>query len=462
MLDPFAPARVFCVGAAGSGVRATAELLHGFGWTVAGTDRGKPDVLARMRARGLAVTHDSEGRDWDERPDLLLHSPVVPPTDPARERATAEGVPQATHIDLLAEMTRRRETIAVAGTHGKSSTAALLVHLLRCAGRRVAGFVGAEPVDPAYSFAHPDPELLVVEACEWNRHFLRLKPTHAIVTGVELDHPDSYRDVNELEGAFRQFIEQVPIEGTVISERKWRRWASEGRNAVVRFHEDAPDRKGPLPNGVYDVDLGGGVTFQAGGWVGDQRRYAFPNEALTRRNVAFAVVAAAELGVDLDDACIWTNWPHAPVPMLRRRFEIVGEWRGRNVIDDYAHHPAGLRDCLGKTWRHDDLGARGDGAVVFQPHQLARTEALFDDFAAALRDWPAAAALPVFPAREAASGEQCAATSRRLAEAAGATFLPDLDALPAWAEHATAPGDAVVLAGAGDLDRARALFFPGT
>ncbi|MFH5804635.1 glutamate ligase domain-containing protein [Alienimonas sp. DA493] len=459
MLDPFSPGRVFCVGAAGSGVRAMAELLHGFGWQVSGTDRGKPDVLGRMRAKGLAVAHDPDGNMWDERPDLLLFSPAVPPTDPARQRAEIEGVPQATHIDLLAELTKLRETIAVAGTHGKSGTAALLVHLLRCSGRRVAGFVGAEPVDPTYSFADPDPELLVVEACEWNRHFLRLEPRHAVITGVEFDHPDSYRDEAELIGAFRRFVERVPIEGTVVSEEKWRRWASEGRNAVVRFHERTPERSGPRPDGVYDVGLGGGVTFETREWVGNEQRSAMPSEALSRHNVAFAVVAAAEMGVDLDDACIWTNWPHTPVPMLRRRFEIVGEWRGRTVVDDYAHHPSALRDLYWKNmfFHWDGFGT----GLVFQPHQCARTEALFDRFAAALQQWENAAVLPVFPARETATAEQCTALSRRLAEASGATFLPDLDALPRWADDSTRPGDALVLAGAGDIDRARDLLFPG-
>ena len=389
--DPFAPGRVFCVGAAGSGVRAMAELLHGFGWSVSGTDRAKPDVLARLAAKGVAATHDPGGRTWDERPDFLLHSPAVPETDPARVRAATEGVPQRTHIDVLAALTRRRETVAVAGTHGKGGTAATLVHLLRAGGKRVAGFVGAEPVDPAYRFAHPDPELLVVEACEWNRHFLRLEPRHAVVTGVEFDHPDTYRDTADMERAFDAFVARVP------------------------------------PHGVL-VRGGKGET----------------NERLAGR-------AAAALGAEREAV----EQSEATVPALRRRFEVLGEWRGRTVISDFAHHPAGL------TWCRERLEQAGFGtAVAFQPHQVARTRALMAELAPALWSWGQYAVLPAFPARESASGAECRAVSADLAAAARADFLPDLDALPAWADDCTRPGDALVLAGAGDIDAARHLFFP--
>ena len=389
--DPFAPGRVFCVGVSGSGVRAMAELLHGFRWEVAGTDRAKPDVLARLAARGPRVTHDPHGRVWDERPDFLLHSPAVPESDPARDRAAAEGVPQRTHVDALAALTRRRETIAVAGTHGKSSTAALLTHLLRAGGRRVAGFVGAEPVDPGYSFADPDPELLVVEACEWNRHFLRLEPTHAVVTGVEFDHPDTYEDSADVERAFGQFTGRVPPHGKLLRGE--------------------------------------------------------PGES----NRDLAVRAAVVLGVP---RVVAERVPQS-VPALRRRFEVLGEWRGRTVVDDYAHHPAGL------TWCRERLPAGGlTAAVAFQPHQVRRTRALLDMFAPALWSWGRAAVLPAYPARESATAADCRAVARDLAAAARAEFLPDLDALLAWADDSTAPGDALILAGAGDIDRARDLFFP--
>ncbi|QDT16375.1 glutamate ligase domain-containing protein [Alienimonas californiensis] len=498
MLDPFTPGRVFCVGTAGSGVRAMAELLHGFGWTVAGTDRGKPDVLARMRAKGLAVTHDSGGRSWDERPDLLLYSPAVPSTDGARQRAAAEGVPQATHIDLLAELTKRRETIAVAGTHGKSSTAALLVHLLRCSGRRVAGFVGAEPVDPNYSFADPDPELLVVEACEWNRHFLRLSPTHAVMTGVEFDHPDSYRDAAELEAAFEEFCREIHSRAVQFWQEDCFAFGEAPR--FLLYSNDSPGARRAAKSCGETLVRGEayGDYGEAGGYEpapdgsavtmrlflpeqGEPLRFPVPQHSHPD-NVGFAI-AAADYFLRRTDGL----WRHHLVstrdflrgdvsaatngdlvdrftaalrsaPALRRRFETLGDWHGRTVIDDYAHHPTALRETRAKAQR---AGTSGRAAVLFQPHQLARTEGLFMKFAGALSGYAAAAVLPVFPARETASGEQCAALSRRLAEAAGATFLPDLDALPRWADDSTRPGDALVLAGAGDIDRARDLLFPG-
>ena len=400
--DPFAPGRVFCVGAAGAGVRAMAELLHGFGWEVSGTDRAKPAALERMRAKGLAVTHDPAGRSWDERPDLLLHSPAVPATDPARVRAEAERVPQVTQIDLLADLTRRRETIAVAGTHGKSGTAAILVHLLRGAGRRVAGFVGAEPVDPAYSFADPNPDLLVVEACEWNRHFLRLSPTHAVITGVEFDHPDSYRDAGELLAAFAQFRAGLPTDGTLF--------------------------EGGQPSAFARV-----ITIEAGGWrygtpSASARRFRTDDDELTLRsrdwevramlpfsaaaeNVAFAAAAAVEFGAAPD--AVAAAVPSAPA--LRRRFEPLGEWKDRTLIDDYAHHPAGL---WWAAQRARAVSRSGGTVVVFQPHQSLRTRKLFLGFKAALREFDAAAVLPVFPARETASAKKCTKLSRDLAREA--------------------------------------------
>ena len=407
--DPFAPGRVFCVGAAGSGVRAMAEMLQGFGWQVTGTDRAKPDVLARLAAKGVAVTHDPDGMTWDEGPDFLLHSPAVPPTDPARVRAEAEGVPQHTHIDVLAALTRRRETVAVAGTHGKSGTAAALIHLLRAGGRRVAGFVGAEPVDPAYSFAHPDPELLVVEACEWNRHFLRLAPTHAVVTGVEFDHPDTYRDTAAVEAAFAEFYKLPPRHGVIVHRRGEQRVDA----AFARIVEAHWRRSG---------------------------------EELT-------AITAEELGCEAQ--AVAAAIPS--IPKLRRRFEVFGERAGRVLISDYAHHPAGLEWLLPQARA---ASANDRAAVVFQPHQALRTRKLFVRFAEALREFDVPAVLPVFAAREGTSGKKCVKLSRDLAIHAGASFLPDLDALPGWADDSTRPGDVLVLAGAGDVDAARHLFFP--
>ena len=413
--DPLTPGRVFCVGAAGSGVRALAELLHGFGWAVTGTDRAKPDVLARLRARGPAVTLDPAGRAWDgPAPDLLLRSPAVPDEDPAVRRAAAEGVPRATHVDVLAELTRRIETVAVAGTHGKSSTAAALVHLLRAGGRRVAGFVGAEPVDPGYSFADPAPDLLVVEACEWNRHILRLAPTHAVVTGVEFDHPDTFRDFADLNAAFAAFRSRLPRHGTL-----WERLDLRTGAAAAAFC--AVER---LPRGTTNADL----------------------------------AAAAAVGLGADPGLVADALPS--VPALRRRFETCGAWRGRTVVDDYAHHPAGLSWAMHRAGALAPAGKRV--AVVFQPHQTLRTRKLFPGFAPALAAWDAAAVLPVFPARETASENKCVKLARDLVREAGpaATFLPSLDDMPGWADDSTRPGDVLVLAGAGDVDRARDLFFP--
>ena len=446
MVNPFTPGRVFCVGLAGSGVRAMAELLHGFGWQVAGTDRAKPDVLARLRAKGVAATHDPDGGTWDERPDLLLFSPAVPPTDPARVRAAAEGVPEATHIDLLAELTRRRETIAVAGTHGKSGTAAILVHLLRAAGVRTAGFVGAEPVDPGYSFAEADPELLVVEACEWNRHFLRLEPRHAVVTGVEFDHPDSYRDAGELLAAFAEFRAELPKNGTLFEGGHASTFARVVKIALGNWGY------GPPPSETRSFDTRGDeLSLRSRDW---EVRATLPFSAATE-NVVFAAAAAVEFGAAPD--AVAAAIPSAPA--LRRRFERVGEWHDRTLIDDYAHHPGGLRWV---SQRARAVSRSGGTAVVFQPHQALRTRKLFLGYKAMLQEFDAAAVLPVFPARETASAKKCAKLSRDLAREAGPTvaFLPDLDAVPGWADDSTAPGDAVVLAGAGDLDAARHLFFP--
>ena len=457
--DPFAPGRVFCVGLAGSGVRATAELLHGFGWEVSGTDRAKPDALARLAAKGVDATHDPGGRTWDGRPDFLLFSPAVPESDPARVRAAAEGVPQRTHIDVLAALSRRRETVAVAGTHGKSGTAAILVHLLRSGGRRVAGFVGAEPADPGYSFAHPDPELLVVEACEWNRHFLRLEPRHAVITGVDYDHPDSYRDDEAILTAFAKFRAGLPKGGTLVENTEQHLpWAwLVGPNSPARLVPVRSDGFGIGPNPNRRPD---GWEFDT---IGDDLRLGMNDWflrtplpfAAAGANVALGLVAAIELGADRDEAV--AAIPTAPA--LRRRFERIGEWNGRILVDDYAHHPAGLRWV---SHRARAVSPSGGTAVVFQPHQTLRTRKLFRQFEVALSKFDAAAVLPVFPARESASEKKCVKLTRDLAREAGptATFLPDLDAVPGWADDSTRPGDVLVLAGAGDIDRARSLLFP--
>jgi UDP-N-acetylmuramate--alanine ligase len=433
---PWTGRRLHFVGVGGAGMSGYARAAHALGATVTGSDRAETPYLVRLREEGVL---DAEtGHDAANLPagaDVeLVHSSAIPFGNPERAAARERGVPDRPRAELLGELSALRRTIAVAGAHGKTTTSAMIVQILRGEGLHpgwlIGGSLGAGLPNSHWS----EGEWLVVEADESDRSMLRLEPEVAVLTNVELDHHAAFASLAELREAFAAFLSRATRAAVVWDRPDLLPLAPA---EVQRIAYDAP---APL--------LGPqGVSFQ---WRGHEVKLGVPG-AHNALNAAAALEAALLAGVEERRAPAWL----AQFAGAGRRFQHVGETaRGARVIDDYAHHPTEVRATLeaARSLAPERLVA------VFQPHLYSRTSALSREFGRALAHADVIALLDVYPARERAedfpgvSGLTIARAAAEHAEGRTVLWLPDF----ASARHALGAllreGDLCVAMGAGDVD----------
>ena len=416
-----------------------ARAAHALGAEVTGSDGALSPYAERLQADGVLeveIGHDAAnvpaGGDVE-----LIYSSAVPADNPERRSARERGLKERPRAELVGELTAMKRTIAVAGTHGKTTTASMIVHALRAAGLQPGWLVGA-PVGGGLANAEwGEGEWLVVEADESDRSMLSLEVEIAVLTNVELDHHASFGSLAELEGAFREFLARAG-EAIVV-------W---GRPELLAL---APPRGQVelVPYDVSDAALGaGGSRFR---WRGHEVTLGVPgmHNAL---NATAALEAARLAGADAARAIEGL----AGFEGAGRRFQRLGETaRGAVVYDDYAHHPTEVAATLraARTLEHRRLVA------VFQPHLYSRTALLAREFGVALALADVVAVLDVYPARE--RGEDHPGVSGLLiAEAAAdAAAGKPVYWLPSFAEGARVlpgvlgEGDICLVMGAGDVDR---------
>ncbi len=436
--------RVHFVGIGGIGMSALAAVLLARGKRVTGSDVKESSVVQRLMAAGVRVNlgHRAEAVEGAE---LVVATAAARDDNPELQEARRRGIPVVKRAELLGWLMSDSYGMAVAGTHGKTTTTGMLAFVLRRAGLDPTMLVGGEMLDFESHGFQGKGLLLVAEADEFDRSFLRLWPKLAIITSVEMDHPDCYADLEDLVAAFAQFAERVPAEGLLITcsdDPVLRGMKPRVPRSSYGFAEDAAWRLlqyTPLsPYGTsFDFSNPGGdlytCTLQLSG-----RHYAL--------NALAAIAAAAHVGVDPSQSAATL----AGFKGTRRRYELVGQVEGVTVIDDYAHHPTAVAETLrAARERHE-----GQIWCVFQPHTVNRTERLLREFATAFGPADHVLMLPIYQptGREEAS----TVTSRDLA----ATMKhPDvrcpeeLTGAAVLLEAEVRPGDLVITMGAGDINR---------
>jgi UDP-N-acetylmuramate--alanine ligase len=436
---PWSGRRLHFVGIGGAGMSAYARAAHALGAGVSGSDTHASPYMERLAADGVldaAVGHSAENLPQGEGFELV-YSSAVPADNVERAAARERGAAERPRAELLGELSALRRTIAVAGTHGKSTTASMLVHALRAAGAAPGWLVGA-PVGDGLANAHwSEGEWLVIEADESDRSMLSLAVEIALLTNVELDHHAAFSSLEQLREAFREFL-------------------GPPREAVVWDRPELLElRAGPCV--PYDAR---GLELTAGGSVfrshGREVRLQVPG-AHNAINAAGALEAALLAGAPVHDAL-------AGLQAFRgagRRFQQLGHSAsGAAVYDDYAHHPTEVAATIAaaRTLEHRRLVA------VFQPHLFSRTALLAPRFGRALAGADVVIVLDVYPARERAedhpgvSGLMLAEAAAEAAAGRPVYWLPGFaDAEPVLRSMLTG-GDLCVVMGAGDVDAlARAL-----
>ncbi|MEX0715391.1 MAG: UDP-N-acetylmuramate--L-alanine ligase [Planctomycetaceae bacterium] len=448
------PRRAHLVGICGTGMKALAELLSGLGSRISGSDLQLPGPLIRaMERRGLRVHSGHHDRFLPEDVEAVIHSAAIGPDNPERRLATRLGIPQFSYSRMLGRLMESRTGVAIAGTHGKSTTTALTAMLLEAAGSSPSAVVGAELIDRNASGWAGSGDLFVVESCEYQRSFLDLRPKFAAITGIEPDHFDYFRDPDDMHAAFAQFAAQVADDGWLLVNADCPASVACARAAKSETATFS------LTDAGADWWIADPRRTQTGTWHRVFHRGEFFADVCLRlpgRHNAANALAAIALADRAGASREAIREGIHEFSGVRRRFETAGSWRGIALVDDYAHHPTAVAATLAAA--RERFGPRRIWCA-FQPHQVSRTRALFEEFAGSFSRADEVLVAPVFAAREAGDGERDAA-SRELAERIAergtpARFRASLDQLRETVEDEARPGDVLILMGAGDIDQVR-------
>jgi UDP-N-acetylmuramate--alanine ligase len=380
---------------------------------------------------------------------LAIYSDAVPSDNVERRQAAVQRIPLLSYAEMLAELGRHRPTLAIAGTHGKSTVTAMTAAALIAGGFDPTVICGAVPRgDLTGGRAGAGP--LLVEACEYRANFLRLSPRIAVVLGIEPDHFDCYKSTAALHEAFARFMTQVPAGGTVLFQRGCPVARKLARKLTCRRlsfglspRADWSAQGLQTRRGCYRFRL-----VQRGSQLAD-----IALQVPGRHNVVNAIAAmaaAVEAGAPAEVAAAAIGQFRG----LRRRLEQRGTVGGVTLIDDYAHHPTAVRAGLA-TVRRMYPGRRI--CCVFEPHQASRTVALLDELAASLHNADQLAVAEIYRARESATrpGEVTAADLAAKVRASGGEVWHehDLQDIQQRLERELRPGDVLLTMGAGDIGR---------
>ncbi len=424
-MSQWAGRRMHFIGIGGAGMSGLALVCAELGAEVGGSDRSDSSYMERLRAAGLepAVGHDAS--NLPESAEVIV-STAIADDNPELALARERGLTVHHRGELLAELCAEKRLLAVAGTHGKTTTAAMAAWALRATGAGPAFFVGGEvpglgPGGAPANAGWGEGEWVVAEADESDASFLRLRPEVAVVTNLEMDHHSHWGSIAELRAAFARFAE--PAQAVVVPAGAG--LDSLGAEAAEVAHFDAD---GPGPAGL---------------------RLAVPGRH-NLMNARAALAAAGLAGADLDAAA----GSLADFPGVRRRLELRGERAGARIYDDYGHHPTEVRAAIValRELAPERLIA------VFQPHLYSRTKAFAEQLGSALALADEVAVLDVYPAREEPVGELAGVSGLDVARAAAdrmggrrVLWLPDRDRAAAVLGPELGPGAILVTIGAGSI-----------
>jgi UDP-N-acetylmuramate--alanine ligase len=443
LFDLSLPRRVHIVGVAGAGMSAIALVLARMGHTVSGSDIKSAAVLERLAAAGVDVHVGNRAEHVPPDADAVVYSTAIPLRNVELVAASERGIPVLHRSVALAALAATRKTIAVAGSHGKTTSASMLALILRSAGWSPSFVIGGEVNEVGSNAAFGEGEWLVVEADESDGTFLHLSPQAALVTNIEPDHLDHYGNFDTLVRAFGRFVGSVdgpivccaddPVAARMAADQPAIRTYGFAADADYRIVDEVVDARGCRFTLVVDDGVRSAIIVPAG--------------VKASTNAAGAIAIALELGVDVEAAVRAL----AGFGGVARRFQYRGERDGVTFIDDYAHLPTEVGSAIAAArqgpWRRV--------VVVFQPHRYTRTASIGPQFADSFTDADTLVLTDVYPAGETpipgVSGKVILRAVLDRHPALPVAYLPrhaDLVGVPARYARA---GDLVLTLGAGDL-----------
>ncbi|WP_454914733.1 UDP-N-acetylmuramate--L-alanine ligase [Xanthobacter sediminis] len=440
------------VGIGGIGMSGIAEVLSNLGYTVQGSDAAENANVKRLRELGVKVTVGHDAANVDDAAVVVVSS-AIKRDNPELVAARAKRLPVVRRAEMLAELMRLKSCVAIAGTHGKTTTTSLVATLLDAGGFDPTvingGIINAYGTNARLGDGH----WMVVEADESDGTFLKLPTEVAIVTNVDPEHLDHFKTFEKVQDAFESFVENLPFYGfavmcidhpvvqALVGRIEDRRVITYGENPQADVRLVDVDLKGGVTKfGVVFRDRAGTVTHEIAGL-----RLPMPGKH-NALNATAAIAVARELGVP-DEKIIEAIGGFGGV---KRRFTRTGEWNGATIFDDYGHHPVEIAAVL----RAARGASEGQVIAVVQPHRYSRLQSLFDEFCTCFNDADHVIVAPVYAAGEAPIPgvdrehlvEGLIAHGHR-----SVTALEGPEALAGLVAGLAKPGDYVVCLGAGSI-----------
>ena len=385
--------QIHCIGIGGIGLSAIAEILLSRGYKVTGSDMRESDITAKLEADGgkIFLGHRAENIDGA---DLVVYSAAVGADNPEMAKAKELGIPTASRAEILGLlMSEYENSIAVSGTHGKTTTTSMVSLILKNAEKDPTILVGGNLPEIGGNVKVGKSQNFVTEACEYVDSFLSLKPKYEIILNIDSDHLDYFKDIDHIVRSFEKFASLVPEEGTIIAydANPFVKSVVEGRPNVVTYGltegcdyyaSEIVFNADGMPK--YKVNHAGGVLCEV--------QLSVPGEHNILNSMA-AFACCHIMGVDAESIAQTLG----SFIGTQRRFDILGTTeKGVRVIDDYAHHPTEIKATLSavKNVKHKDMWC------LFQPHTYTRTLALFDEFVESFDDADKLVIAEIYAARE--------------------------------------------------------------
>ncbi len=407
------------IGIGGIGVSAVARMMLAEGKNVSGSDISKSEITDELEKLGAKFKLGQSADMIPKDTDLIIYSPAVTVYDPnLLGEIKKKGIQALSYPESLHEISKDKFTIAVSGTHGKTTTTAMIAKVMIDAGLEPTVIVGSLLKEHKSNFIAGKGEYFVVEACEYRNSFLNILPTIALVTNIDNDHLDFFKDIADIQKSFTKFVKEVPADGYIICNPKDKKVEPILHNVEAKVVDSTGFKDSKLKlkvPGVHNI-----------------------------RNAEMALAVAHILGID----------KHKALKSLEnfegtwRRFEYKGETaEGVIIYDDYGHHPTEIKATL--SGAREFFGNKKI-TVVFQPHLYSRTKLLLNDFSHAFKDADTVVLAPIYAAREA---PDLAISSDILADKIGdkATSLKNFAYIEKYLKFNLKTGDVLITMGAGDV-----------
>lgn len=438
--------KIHMIGIGGAGMSGIAKVLKDRGHEVTGSDLKESNYTRALENAGIPVYIGHASQQVGDV-DQVVTSTAIPPTNLEYLEAQRRSIPIIPRAAALASILEGARGIAIAGTHGKTTTTSMTTHALRALGESPTALVGGELNDTGSNVLQGDSDIIVAEADESDRSLLHLRPTAAVITNVEFDHPDFYSSLEDVMQTFEKFVSALPADGHLVT------WADDP--CCTQVVADAPCEITTygIESGDLRAEILSANSYKL--FENERERGIVELEVFGRHNILNSLAAAAIarwLGHDAYEAATSLK----DFGGVRRRFQLKGERASVRVIDDYAHHPTELSATLDAA--RATIAPGGRVIAVFQPHRYSRTRQFHREFGEAFSVADAVLITDVYGAGEmplpGVNGKLLVDAICETRDHPDVYYIPDRHAIPKVLSQISASGDTVLTMGAGDISRA--------